>query len=77
MNEKLLHALLAKDVMTAHLIRLAPLIPSKTHYGYSEPTISMRCRWWKATGRLVGILTTHDLIRTMEKMLVLEHYHPV
>ena len=71
-NERLLHAILAKDVMTEHLMCLAPfdtvgdaLRVFKTNHFHAVPVV-------EGDRRLVGILTTHDLIKLLEKVLAPE-----
>ncbi len=68
-NQKLLHAILAKDVMTEHLICLAPsdtiedaLRVFKTNHFHAVPVV-------EGDRHLVGIVSTYDLIKVLERVL--------
>lgn len=69
-NEKLLHATLVKDVMTESLLCLTKedtaetaLRIFKTNQFHSLPVVDDE-------GRLVGIITTYDLMKVLEKVFV-------
>ena len=71
-NQRLLHTLLVKEVMTEHLICLAPtdtvedaLRIFKTNHFHAVPVV-------EGDRKLVGILSTHDLIRMLERVLAPE-----
>ncbi len=71
-NEQLLHAKLVKEVMTEHLVCLAPidtvedaLRVFKTNHFHAVPVV-------EGDRRLVGILSTYDLIRMLERVLAPE-----
>lgn len=68
-NERLLNAVLAKEVMTEHLICLSPsdtvddaLRIFKTNHFHAVPVI-------EGDRRLVGIVSTFDLIKLLERAL--------
>lgn len=71
-NERLLHTLLVKEVMTEHLVCLSPsdtvedaLRIFKTNHFHAVPVV-------EGDRRLVGILSTYDLIRMLERVLAPE-----
>ena len=68
-NEQLLNAVLVQEVMTEHLICLAPsdtvedaLRIFKTNHFHAVPVV-------EGDRRLVGILSTFDLIKMLERVL--------
>lgn len=68
-NERLLHTLLVKEIMTEHPVCLAPtdtvedaLRVFKSNHFHAVPVI-------EGDRHLVGIVSTHDLIRVLERML--------
>ena len=68
-NARLLHTVLVKEVMTEHPVCLAPtdtvedaLRIFKTNHFHALPVI-------EGDRHLVGILSTHDLIRMLERVL--------
>jgi CBS domain-containing protein len=68
-NERLLHDLLVKEVMTENLVCLSPtdtvedaLRIFKTNHFHAVPVV-------ESERRLVGILSTYDLIRMLERVL--------
>ena len=71
-NERLLHTLLVKEVMTEHLVCLAPtdtvedaLRVFKANHFHAVPVI-------EGDRHLVGILSTYDLVRVLERILAPE-----
>ncbi len=71
-NEHLLHTTLVKEVMTKHPVCLAPtdtvedaLRIFKTNHFHAIPVV-------EGNRHLVGILTTHDLIKVLERVLAPE-----
>lgn len=71
-NEKLLHTILVKEVMTEHLVCLSPndtvedaLRVFKANHFHAVPVI-------EGDRHLVGIVSTHDLIRVLERVLAPE-----
>lgn len=71
-NERLLHSISVQEVMTQHPICLSPsdtvedaLRVFNTQHFHAIPVV-------EKDSRLVGILSTHDLIRVLEKMLAPE-----
>lgn len=68
-NDRLLHTLSVKQVMTEHPVCLAPtdtvedaLKIFKTNHFHAIPVV-------EGDRRLVGILSTHDLIKVLERVL--------
>ena len=68
-NERLLNAVLVNEVMTEHLVCLAPsdtvedaLRIFKTNHFHAVPVV-------EGDRRLVGILSTFDLIKMLERVL--------
>jgi len=68
-NDRLLHNLSVKQVMTEHPVCLAPtdtvedaLKIFKTNHFHAIPVV-------EGDRRLVGILSTHDLIKVLERVL--------
>ena len=68
-NDRLLHTLFVKQVMTEHPVCLAPvdtiedaLKIFKTNHFHAIPVV-------EGDRRLVGILSTHDLIKVLERVL--------
>ncbi|MBK6997409.1 MAG: CBS domain-containing protein [Lewinellaceae bacterium] len=70
-NEHLLNTLLVKEVMTEHPCAWLPQIPLKmlrifnTNHFHAIPVL-------EGNRHLVGILTTHDLIKVLERVLAPE-----
>ena len=71
-NERLLHTMLVKEVMTEHLVCLAPtdtvedaLRVFKPNHFHAVPVI-------EGDRHLVGIVSTHDLIKVLERVLAPE-----
>lgn len=71
-TEQFLHTLRVKEVMTEHLVCLSPtdtvedaLRIFKTNHFHAVPVI-------EGDRRLVGILSTYDLIRVLERILAPE-----
>jgi len=71
-NDQLLNAILVKDIMTEHLICLAPsdtveeaLRVFKTNHFHAVPVV-------EGDRHLVGILSTYDLIKMLERVLAPE-----
>ncbi len=71
-NQHLLQTILVKQVMTAHPVCLSPsdtvedaLRIFKTNHFHAIPVI-------ENDGRLMGILSTHDLIKVLERLLAPE-----
>jgi len=71
-NEHLLQTMLVKEVMTKHPVCLAPsdtvedaLRIFKTNHFHAIPVV-------EGNRHLVGILTTHDLIKVLERVLAPE-----
>lgn len=68
-NERLLHSLLVKEVMTEHLVCLAPTDTVEDALRVFGPNHFHAVPVVEGDRRLVGILSTHDLIKVLERVL--------
>ncbi len=71
-NERPLHTKLVKEAMTEHLVCLAPTDTIEDALRVFQPNHFHAVPVIEGDRRLVGILSTHDLIKVLERVLAPE-----